>query len=129
MTLEEYNKLKGNVDSKKKGAKPNKYNAKKTEYNGETYDSAKEASYAAKMDMLKKTSGSDKVVKIEKQVRYDVIVNDEKICFYKLDFKVTYEDRIEYIDVKGLRRGCAYQMFKLKKKLVEALYGIKITEV
>ena len=81
------------------------------------------------MDMLKKTSGSDKVVKIEKQVRYDVIVNDEKICFYKLDFKVTYKDRIEYIDVKGLRRGCAYQMFKLKKKLVEALYGIKITEV
>ncbi len=129
MTIEDYNKLKGRVESKKNGVKPNKYNAKKTEYNGEIYDSAKEAAYAAKMHIQKKASGPDKVLKIEKQVRYDVIVNDKKICFYKLDFKVTYKDRIEYIDVKGLRRGCGYQMFRLKKKLVEALYGITITEV
>ncbi len=129
MTIDEYNQLKGNVEGKKKGAKPNKYNAKKTEFAGEVYDSAKEAAYAAQMHIQKKTTGPDKVLKIEKQVRYDIVLNDQKICFYKLDFKVTYANRIEYIDVKGLRRGCAYQMFKLKKKLVEAQYGIKITEV
>jgi hypothetical protein len=127
----EYDKLRGRVDAGAKGKKPkNKFNAKKTEYNGSTYDSKKEAEYAAKLDLLKKTSGSDKVSKIEKQVKYDIIVNDKKIGFYKLDFKVTYADGcVEHIDVKGLRRGCAYQIFRLKKKLVEALYGIEIKEV
>ena len=32
------------------------------------------------------------------------------------------------IDVKGLKKGSAYQLFKLKKKIVEALYNIEIIE-
>jgi hypothetical protein len=46
-----------------------------------------------------------------------------------VDFIVTYSDRVEYIDVKGYKKGCAYQMFRLKKKMVEAFHGIEIIEV
>jgi hypothetical protein len=42
---------------------------------------------------------------------------------YVVDFQVFYPDgSVEYIDVKGMQT----QMFKLKKKQVEALYPITI---
>jgi hypothetical protein len=45
---------------------------------------------------------------------------------YRADFMVVYPDnRIEFIDVKGMRTD----MYKLKKKQVESLYPVKIKEV
>jgi len=109
----------------------NKYGAKKTVYNGITFDSKKEAQYCAKLDILKKsTHKENRVFDYELQVRYDIIVNDKKIGFYKLDFMVQYADgKIRYIDIKGCKKGAGYQLFRLKKKLVEALYNIKIEEL
>ena len=107
----------------------NKYNAKRTKYRDVTYDSKKEAAYARKLDLLRMASGNDKVMRVDRQVPFQITVNDQKIAKYILDFKVTYKDRVEYIDVKGMKSGAAYQMFKLKKKLVEALYNIEIKEV
>jgi protein associated with RNAse G/E len=109
--------------------KKNKFNAKKTEYNGHLYDSKKEAGYAKKLDVMRRASGFDKVLDVERQVPFRCEVNGKLICTYKLDFKVTYEDRIEYIDVKGYKKGSSYQIFRIKKKLVEALFNIEITEV
>lgn len=108
-----------------------KYKNKKAVYNGETYDSQKEARYAKALDTFKKAINyQDRVLKWERQVRYDIKVNDERIAFYKLDFKVWYCDgRVEHIDIKGQKSGTAYQLFKLKKKLIEALYNIEIIEV
>ena len=102
-----------------------KYNAQKTIYNGVKFDSKKEANYCAKLDMLKKATGNDKVISYELQPRYDIIVNEKKIGFYKADFKVLYRNRVEVIDVKGFKTD----VYKIKKKLVEAIYGIKIIEV
>lgn len=70
-------------------------------------------------------AGNERVLNIEEQVPFKIVVNNHKICTYKLDFKVTYKDRIEFIDVKGVRTA----IYSLKKKLVEAVYGIKIKEV
>ena len=110
--------------------KRNKFNAKKTIVNGITFDSKKEALYYTNLLLCKRTSLlKDKVLEIELQPRYDIIVNKKKIGFYKADFKVKYHDRVEIIDVKGLKKGAAYQIFRLKKKLVEALYNIEIIEV
>lgn len=106
----------------------NKFYAKKTYYKGLIFDSKKEANYCKQLDILKNATGNDKVLKYELQKRYNIIVNGKKIGFYKLDFKVWYPDRVEYIDTKGYRRGDAYQLFRLKKKLVEALFDIKIIE-
>ena len=108
----------------------NKFNAKKVKYKDITFDSIKEYRYYLKLEQLKKaTDKKERVFDIELQPRYDIIVNKIKIGFYKADFKVYYTDRIEIIDVKGLKKGSAYQLFRLKKKLVEALYNIKIIEV
>lgn len=108
----------------------NKFGAKKTTINGIEFDSKKEAVYYSGLQTLRLAQhDNNRVVDIELQPRYDIVINDKKIGFYKADFKVTYADkRIEIIDVKGLKKGSAYQLFRLKKKLVEALYNIEIIE-
>lgn len=109
----------------------NKFHAQKIEIGGEVFDSKKEYRYFSELEMLKKAKDEkSRVVSIERQVRYDIIVNEKKIGFYKLDFKVKYADgHYRFIDIKGLKKGSAYQIFRLKKKLVEAIYGIKIEEI
>lgn len=95
-------------------------------YNGTVYMSKLESRYRAHLDILKKAANpKEKVLKIEEQVPFEIIINDHKICKYLLDFKVTYQDRTEYVDVKGIKTD----IYKLKKKLVEACYPIKIKEV
>lgn len=108
----------------------NKFNAKKIIIAGILFDSKKEGLYYYKLLMLKKAKNKDeRVVDIELQVRYNIIVNNTKIGFYKADFRVKYANkRTEVIDVKGLKKGSAYQLFRLKKKLVEAIYNIEIIE-
>jgi len=109
----------------------NKFNAKKVVIDGIKFDSIKEGRYYKSLLIQKKAvNPSDRVVDIQTQVRYDIDVNGKRIGFYKLDFHVTYANgRIEYVDVKGLKKGSAYQIFRLKKKLVEAIYNISIKEV
>lgn len=117
MTLKEY------VNTQQKKSPYNKYGAKKTEYNGVTFDSKKEAHRAYELDMLKR---SGEVTDIEYQPVFEVVVNDKKICKYRADFKVTYSDgRVEIEDVKGMKTP----VYKLKKKLVEALHDVEIIEI
>jgi hypothetical protein len=63
---------------------------------------------------------------LELQPRYDMVVNGVKIGFYKADFRYTINKNNKTIieDVKGART----QVYRLKKKIVEALYGIAIYE-
>ena len=105
----------------------NKYNAKKTLYNGGMYDSKAEASFAAKLDIARKAKdASERVVEIERQPKFPIEVNGKKTCIYKGDFLVTYANGdVKVFDVKGV----ATPVYRLKKKLVEAIYGITIIEV
>lgn len=109
----------------------NKFNAKRIVTEHGTFDSKKEYAYFKTLLLKKKAiNPSEKVIAIDKQVRYNIDVNGKRIGFYKLDFQVTYADgRVEYVDVKGLKKGCAYSLFRIKKKLVEAIYSIIIKEV
>lgn len=103
-----------------------KYGNRKTEYNGVTYDSKKEAAFAQELDVLKHATGPDKVASWEGQVPYVCKVEGKKICTYKADFVVKYASgEVAVYDVKGVRTA----VYRLKKKLVEALYGIEIKEV
>lgn len=108
-----------------KNKKDNKFGAKKKVYKGITFDSIKEADYAAKID-LRIIAGE--ITRVEYQVPYPCVVNGKLITTYKLDFKVYYPDgSIEYIDTKNPhKKGAAYYAFSIRKKLVEALYGIEI---
>lgn len=111
--------------------KKNKFGAEKTYYRGEAYDSKKEAQFHARLDLQRGISEpSQKVVGVARQVPYKIVINGILVCTYYLDFLITYADnRRRYVDIKGLKKGAAYQIFRLKKKMVEAMYGIEIEEV
>jgi len=106
--------------------KKNKFGAHRTLYDGTWYDSKKEAQYAMKLDYLKKAG---EIKDWDRQIVFSLDVNKVHICRYILDFKIYYEDRIEYIDVKGHKAGAAYEIFRLKKKLMLACHGIDVIEI
>ena len=104
----------------------NKYRAKKTTIDGITFDSKKEAARYAELKLMER----GKAIKYLKlQPEFPIEVKDHKgdyvkICTYKADFVYHEGDRLIVEDVKGVRTP----VYKLKKKLVEALYGIEIIE-
>lgn len=104
-----------------------KYRNVKTVVDGITFDSKKEAQYyGIYKSLMKAKNPKDRVVGLELQVPFPLEVNGKKIGKYIADFRVTYGDgRIEVIDVKGVKTA----VYRLKKKLVSALYGVDIVEV
>ena len=62
---------------------------------------------------------------LEKQVPYHIQINGKKICTYKSDFEYELDGKKVVEDYKGVRTA----IYKLKKKMVEAQYGIEIVEV
>lgn len=107
-----------------------KYRNNPCEYNGKKYHSTKEAEYAEKLDNLRHASDpAERVLSVEEQVRFKLDVNGVHVCDYILDFKVNYLDRVEYVDVKGYRKGAAYRIFTVKKALMKACYGIEVLEI
>lgn len=99
-----------------------KFGAKKTEYNGITYDSKREAEYARDLDILKQAG---MILDYERQPVFplqDRFIKNKKVyrpIRYVADFKVTYLDgRVEIIDVKGFKTT----EFKLKEKMFHYRY-------
>jgi len=100
----------------------NKYRNIKTEIDGIVFDSKKEA---AKYCELKMRVKCEDLIKFERQVPFIIMVNNTKICTYYADF-VTYSKAgiREVLDVKGVKT----QIYRLKKKLIKALYNIDIID-
>ena len=109
----------------------NKFNAKKITIDGIIFDSKKEAAFYHRLCLLKNAKNiNDRVLSIDLQPRFDIIINLKRIGFYKADFRVLYADNtVKVYDVKGCKVGAAYQLFRFKKKIIEALYNIEIIEV
>lgn len=108
----------------------NKFGAKKTEYNGHVYDSKHEAQVAMDLDLLmKEKDPADRIVKVTPHPpSYPLVVNGVKISSYTADFKVEYESgKVEIIDAKS---GPTKKVegYRLRKKLMKALYDIDIIE-
>lgn len=122
MTAAEFNRLGLSV-------KKSKYGNKRTEYNGQIYDSKAEAEYAKGLDNCRSaTFARERVVEYRTQVDYPCKVGGKHICTYIADFVVRYADeRIEVVDVKS--KATMTPVYKIKKKLVESLYGVKIIEI
>lgn len=109
--------------------KSSKFNNVKSEIDGHTFDSNKESEFYGSLK-LKKKAGLIKDFKM--QVKYDIVVNNIHIANYFLDFLVVNnDDTIEYIDIKGkdskTNKFIKTGVFALKKRLVEAIYNIKIS--
>ena len=111
--------------------KSSKFNNVKSEIDGHTFDSNKEAEFYGSLK-IKKNAGLIKDFNM--QVQYDILVNNIHIAYYYLDFKIENNDgSFEYIDIKGKdkksNKFIKTGVFALKKRLVEAIYHIKITMV
>ncbi len=109
-----------------------KYRAKKTICNGETFDSRKEAARYRELLLLEKAG---KISNLRRQVKFELLPKQtdengkciEKACTYKADF--VYRDnelnREIVEDVKGMRTD----VYKIKRKLMLYMRGIRISEV
>ena len=89
--------------------KSNKFGARKTKFMGYTMQRA------------------GVVKNLERQVRYDLVINDQKICAYIADFryKLVDENGFEKEIVEDAK-GVETAEFKLKKKMMKAILGIDV---
>jgi hypothetical protein len=101
-----------------------KYRNVKTLVGGRRFDSKAEAAqYLLLLGRLQKGEIAD----LELQPSFPLEVNGLRVCTYRADFR--YLDlasgRRVVEDVKGVRTP----VYRIKKKLVKALYGIDVQEV
>lgn len=122
-----------------------KYNAKKVEYNGMTFDSKRELKRYKELELLEQAG---EISNLQRQVKYILIPTQrepdtigvrggvkkgkviEHECSYTADFVYNDEDGDLVVeDVKGYKQGGAYTVYTIKRKLMLYVHGIKIKEV
>ncbi len=99
-----------------------KYGNKKKVINGLTFDSTKEARRYQDLELQQR---SRYITDLRRQVKFPVNVNGVFICDWFADF--TYRDRDGKLMVEDTK-GIKTDEYRLKKKLVQAIYGIIILE-
>ena len=104
----------------------NKYGAKKVVVDGEVFDSRKEYYRWCDLRLLEKAG---KISDLKRQVKYELIPKQdgERACTYVADFEYIQDGKKVVEDVKGYKRGAAYQLFSIKRKLM-LLQGIRVKE-
>ena len=99
----------------------NKYGAVPTVVDGIRFASKREA---RRYGELKTAEKMGLIRNLELQPKFEIVVKGQKICTYRGDF-LYFEDGVRVVeDSKGHRT----QVYKLKKKLMKALYNIEILE-
>ena len=101
--------------------KENKLKAKACFIDGIRFASLKEGRRYKELKLLEK---SGQIQNLELQPRYDLIINSIKIGFYKADFRYNENGKQVVEDVKGYKTD----VYKLKKKMIKAVYNIDIYE-
>lgn len=101
---------------------PNKYKAKKIEIDGITFHSLAEGKRYRQLKMLMQMGH---IKDLELQPEYTITIEGIKICKVILDFRyvLTATNKTIIEDVKGMDNPLS----SLKRKLVEALFKIKVT--
>lgn len=126
----------------------NKYNAKKIQTaDGEIHDSQKEARRWCDLLLLQKAG---EISDLRRQVKYQLIAPQyeeakrfgkkgqplkpsrilvERGVDYIADFVYKKGEEVVVEDVKGYKKGAAYAVFAIKRKLMLMIHGIKVSEV
>lgn len=100
-----------------------KYNAKRTTLDGITFASAREATYYSDLKLRERAG---EITHLTLQPKFPITINGEKVCTYIADFSFFEGNRRRVLDVKGVMTP----MFKLKRRLVHAVYpGVEIEVV
>lgn len=128
----------------------NKFNAKKVKdpATGFWFDSVGEYLRWGQLRLLERAG---KITNLQRQVKYVLIppqieryervspktgkrLKDgirclEQECSYYADFVYDQDGKMIVEDVKGCKKGAAYDLFVIKRKLMLQVHGIKIQEV
>ena len=102
----------------------NKYGARKMKaLDGQVFDSVKEYH---RYGMLKLLERAGKISDLKRQVKYELIPKQEgeRACSYIADFTYYEDGKLVVEDCKGFRTDA----YKIKKKLMLWVHGIKIRE-
>ena len=99
-----------------------KYKNVKCEYDGKNFDSLKEMRHYIYLKQLEKQG---KISNLICQFKMPFMMNGKKIFTYIADFVYLDDTGRHYIDVKSPITA-KNSTFRLKKKLIEAQYKIKI---
>ena len=102
----------------------NKYGARKmTALDGQKFDSVKEYH---RYGMLRLLERAGKISDLKRQVKYELIPKQEgeRACSYIADFTYYEDGKLVVEDCKGFRTDA----YKIKKKLMLWVHGIKIKE-
>ena len=125
--------------------KENKYHSRKATWNGETFDSQKEARRYAELKLLERAG---KITELKRQVRYELIPSQrdtstevytrgekkgqfkpgkviEKPCYYVADFEYIQYGIKVVEDTKGVRT----KDFVIKRNLMLKVHGVRVKEV
>lgn len=123
-------------------ASQNKYGATKCQVNGEVFDSKKEARRWQELRLLEKAG---EISNLRRQVKYILIPSQkeatveirnngtpkrtervvERECTYVADFVYEEDGKTIVEDTKGMKT----EVYRIKKKLMLYVHGIKIREV
>lgn len=106
--------------------KPSKYRSVKTQVDGISFDSKKEAKRYSELRLLERAG---EISNLELQPRYEIVVNGIYIGRYRADFRFinSRDGKTTIEDVKS--KATKTEAYKLRKKIVEAIYGISVNEV
>lgn len=102
-------------------AKSSKYRNKRTEVDGIVFDSKREAS---RYRDLKLRERFNLISDLKRQVTFPLTINGVHICSYRADFEYMEDGQRVIEDSKGVRT----REYKIKRNLMQALYGITIRE-
>ena len=105
--------------------KQNKYGAVRAEIDGRTFASKKECRRYSELRLLERAGV---IRNLELQKKYPLIVNDVKVATYLADFVYWHCETKQQIieDVKSV--ATRTPVYRLKAKLMSALYNITILE-
>lgn len=100
-----------------------KYHATPTVVDGVRFDSHLEARHYSQLRLLQRIGS---VLELERQPVFDLVVGGCCVARYIADFRVVFADgEIQIRDCKGVRTP----VYRLKRKLFEALYPFRIVEI
>lgn len=106
----------------------NKFKAVAVTIDGIRFASKKEAARYGALKLLEKAG---EIRGLEIHPRFKIRVREEFICTYVGDFRYLndFSGHSVVEDVKGYKKGSAYNLFKIKKALLFATTGIEVVEI
>jgi hypothetical protein len=109
----------------------NKYGAKKTELDGIRFDSKREANRYAELKLMERAK---EISHLERQHRFTLIGEQKDEDGKIIERPVTYVADFVYRDKEGHTvvedaKGVKTEVYKIKRKLMLMIYGVRIREV